>query len=64
MKQLLLALSLGLALMAPAQTLTAQTSPAGHWEGTVAVPNQQLTIAVDLGKNDKGQWTGSFGVPS
>lgn len=61
MNQTLLVLSFGLALMTPA--LLAQTSPAGHWEGNVVLPNHELTIAVDLAKSDKGVWTGSFGVP-
>ena len=64
MNQTLLVLSFGLALLTPGQALMAQTSPAGHWEGIVSVPNQELTISVDLAKSDKGEWTGSFGVPS
>ena len=62
MNQTLLALSFGLALLMPG--LTAQTSPDGHWEGNVVLPNQELTISVDLAKSDKGVWTGSFGVPA
>lgn len=64
MNQTLLVLSFGLALLAPGRSLIAQTSPAGHWEGNVALPNQELTISVDLLKSEKGEWTGSFGVPS
>jgi len=64
MNQTLLALSFGLALLAPAPALLAQTSPSGHWEGNVVLPNQELGIAVDLAKSDKGVWTGSFGVPA
>lgn len=63
MNQALLAMSFGLALLAQAQTPMAQTSPAGHWEGTMVLPNQELAITIDLVKNDKGEWTGSFGVP-
>lgn len=64
MNQALLAMSFGLLLLAPAPALMAQTSPAGHWEGNLVLPNQELTISVDLLKNDKGEWSGSFGVPS
>jgi hypothetical protein len=63
MNHSLLVLSFGLALLTPGPALMAQTSPAGHWEGNVVLPNQQLAITVDLAKNDKGEWTGSFGVP-
>jgi hypothetical protein len=64
MNQTLLVLSFGLALLTPGQALMAQTSPAGHWEGNVALPNHEMAISIDLAKSDKGEWTGSFGVPS
>lgn len=64
MNQALLAMSFGLLLLAPAPALMAQTSLAGHWEGNVVLPNQEMAISVDLAKSDKGEWTGSFGVPS
>lgn len=38
----------------------AQTGPAGHWEGTLQVPDRELQIAVDLAKDDKGAWIGTF----
>jgi len=55
---------LGLALLASGPALLAQSNVAGHWEGTLSVPNQELNITIDLLKSDKGQWSGSFGVPS
>ncbi len=64
MNQVLLAMSFGMLLLTPAPALFAQTTPAGHWEGNVVLPNQEMTISVDLAKNDKGAWTGSFGVPT
>jgi hypothetical protein len=33
---------------------------AGHWEGTIPVPNQEVQIAVDLAKDDRGAWVGVF----
>jgi hypothetical protein len=43
---------------------TAQTAnPAGHWEGIVKMPNQDITIQVDLAKNAAGAWIGSLSVP-
>jgi hypothetical protein len=46
-------------------TAAAQAAPktAGHWEGTLHMPGQELPITVDLAKNSSGAWTGTFGVP-
>ena len=38
----------------------AQTGPAGHWEGTVQVPNREIQITVDLAQDAKGSWIGTF----
>lgn len=35
--------------------------PSGHWEGTIEVPNQTVTIELDLAKNARGQLTGTIG---
>jgi len=35
-------------------------APAGHWEGTVQLPDRELQIALDLAKDAKGGWIGSF----
>jgi hypothetical protein len=40
--------------------LFGQTVPAGHWEGTVQTPNGDQQVALDLAKNDKGAWIGTF----
>ena len=45
---------------APAQT-TAGAS--GHWQGSIAAPNQEIAIEVDLAKNPKGEWIGSIDIP-
>jgi hypothetical protein len=37
------------------------SAPAGHWEGTAQLPNRELQIMVDLAKDAKGAWTGTFG---
>lgn len=42
----------------------AQTSPAGHWEGTLQLPDRELQLAVDLAKDDKGAWIGTFAQTS
>jgi hypothetical protein len=47
-------------------TLSAQTpaDPSGHWEGTIQVPDQAMTIEVDLARNTKGVLAGTFGQPA
>jgi hypothetical protein len=44
---------------APAQT----AAGAGHWQGSIAAPGQDLAIEVDLAQNPKGEWTGSIDIP-
>ena len=41
----------------------APADPTGRWEGIVQLPNQTLTIEVNLAKNAKGEWDGTFGEP-
>jgi hypothetical protein len=43
----------------------AQTGPgpAGHWEGTLQLPDRGIQLVLDLAKDDKGAWTGSFAQP-
>ncbi len=51
----------------PAHFLRAQTPAepldpwAGHWEGTVQIPNMELKIEIDMVKNSKGEFSGTFG---
>jgi hypothetical protein len=42
-----------------------QSSPtvSGHWQGSLKVGSQDLVIVVDLAKNAKGTWIGSFSMP-
>jgi hypothetical protein len=44
----------------------AQPAPglAAHWEGTIQTPERELSITLDFAKNSKGEWTGSFSIPS
>ncbi len=37
---------------------------ASHWEGAVQTPERELRINLDVAKNSKGEWTGSFSIPS
>jgi hypothetical protein len=45
--------------------LAQQSSPtaSGHWQGSLKVPGQDLVVVVDLAKNAKGTWIGSFSMP-
>ena len=44
---------------APAQP----AAGAGHWQGSIAAPGQDLAIEVDLAQNPKGEWMGSIDIP-
>jgi uncharacterized protein len=39
-----------------------QALPAGHYEGVLKAPNAEMTIALDLEKNTKQVWIGSFDI--
>jgi uncharacterized protein len=36
----------------------------GHWEGAIEIPNGPLRIEVDLARQPKQGWIGTFGAPS
>jgi CubicO group peptidase (beta-lactamase class C family) len=48
-------------LLWPAGTF-AQATPAGHWEGAIALPGASLQIHVDL-KQAAGTWQGTIDIP-
>jgi hypothetical protein len=53
-------------LLVPASALRAQTAvdPSGHWEGAIqAQPNMVVKVEIDLAKNGKGEFAGTFGQP-
>lgn len=39
-----------------------QALPAGHYEGVMKAPDREISIALDLEKNDKQIWIGSFDI--
>jgi len=41
----------------------AQTTPLGHWEGTVHAPGMEVQVELDFTKNDKGALAGTFSQP-
>ena len=49
-----------------AAPVAAQTAagPAGHWEGAIHVPGQELAIAVDLFANQDQTWDGAISIPA
>jgi hypothetical protein len=49
-----------LALLPLPWALFAQTGPAGHWEGSLQLPGRGLEITLDLEKDQKGAWIGTF----
>jgi len=53
-------------LLAPATSLLAQTAvdPSGHWEGTVQLPDTAVNVEIDLMKNGKGEFAGTFSQPA
>ena len=53
-------------LIVPASPLRAQAvaDPSGHWEGSIQVqPNIAIKVEIDLAKNARGEFAGTFGQP-
>src|SRR5664279_6059370 len=38
----------------------AQGGPAGHWEGTLQLPDREIQITVDLAQDAKAGWIGAL----
>jgi len=52
-------------LPAPASFAQAPAAdPSGHWEGAVAIPDNAVTIEMDITKNAAGAFAGTFGQPA
>src|SRR5258708_27330531 len=49
-------------VLAPSPILRAQSaaSPAGHWEGSVKVPDSPVQVEIDLARNAKGEVGGTL----
>jgi hypothetical protein len=37
--------------------------PAGHWDGTLNAPERETRVVIDLDRNQKGEWIGTFSLP-
>jgi uncharacterized protein len=66
MTSLFVGLSMLLVLNAPPNKLQAQSPnpAAGHWEGSIQVPGQELKIEVDLQAKSAGKWEGAIAIPA
>jgi len=53
---------IGIACLVMAGPARAQSTvdPAGHWEGTVTLPNFQLSLAIDIARGDAGRFVGTL----
>jgi hypothetical protein len=49
-------------LLAPAARAQNAADPAGHWEGTIEMPRQAVSAAVDLAKGAQGGWIGTMSI--
>jgi hypothetical protein len=52
-----------LSLLAPFAFSQTPAGAAGHWEGSITTPGQELGIQVDLAKGEKDQWKGTIAIP-
>jgi hypothetical protein len=52
-----------LALLAPFAFSQAPGGGAGHWEGSISLPDHELKILVDLAQGEKDVWKGTISIP-
>src|SRR6476620_12627958 len=59
-------LLLGVLLLTPGSLAQAQVAadPSGHWEGTLKVPQMELKVEIDLARDSRGVFAGTFGQPA
>ena len=59
-------LLLGVLLLVPGSLAQAQSAPdpSGHWEGTLKVPQMELRVEIDLARDSRGVFAGTFGEPA
>ena len=63
MKQSILGLAATALLLASGTVCRAEESASGRWEGSVQIPDRELTLIVDLAQTENGAWTGSVIIP-
>jgi hypothetical protein len=58
-------LLLGVLLLTPVSVANAQSAdPSGHWEGTLKVPQMELAVEIDLARDSRGGFAGTFSQPA
>ncbi len=60
----MLALHRAVFVFAAALLAQAAEPAAAHWDGTFQLPSREFNLAIDLDRNDKGEWTGSVTFPT
>jgi len=63
MKQSILGLAATALLLASLTVCRAEELASGRWEGSVEIPDRELTLIVDLAQDGQGSWIGSIIIP-
>src|ERR1700731_3223191 len=63
MKRLVIEFLAASFLLASTTVFRAEESASGRWEGSVQIPDRELTLIVDLAQTENGAWTGSVIIP-
>ena len=63
MKRLVIEFLAASFLLASTTVFRAEESASGRWEGSVQIPDRDLTLIVDLAQTENGAWTGSVIIP-
>jgi hypothetical protein len=63
MKQSILGLAATALLLASVTVCRSEESASGRWEGSVQIPERELTLIVDLAQTENGAWAGSVIIP-
>lgn len=62
MQRLLSAVLMIAFVVMPLALAQSKLAGAGHWEGAIQLPDRELTVAVDLAQNEKGEWVGDIDI--
>jgi hypothetical protein len=54
----------GLAMALMGASLSAQSTPAGHWQGAIQTPNGDLVFEIDLAPDAEKGWIGAITIPA
>jgi hypothetical protein len=63
MKQSFLWLAIGAFFLGSVTICRAEEPTSGRWEGSVQIPDRELTLIVDLAQDSHGSWVGSIIIP-